>query len=232
MPQHAHENEQVTYVISGALRFWLGDPAGQPIDIKSGEVLHIPSGMPHRVETLEDTTEIDVFSPPRQDFLCRIDTYLRDADPPAEPWLSPAAQRQAARLVRSYAHFTGEILVPPGSEAEVAARLFEHPALVLSLADGPTYNYANRTAMTAFERDWHQITNMVGDESAEPHLRKERTERLREALLQGCVRNYAGVRISAHGKRFLLEDGTLFAVLDESGATCGVAAVIPRLRYL
>lgn len=230
VPLHTHENEQLTYVMSGALRFWLGDPAGQPIDVLPGEVLHIPSNLPHRVEALEDTMELDVFSPPRKDWLDRTDSYLQV--PSSDPWLSPALKRHAARLIRSYEHWTGQPLVAPGNETESAIRLFEHPALVLSLAEGTTYNYANRTAMNLFERDWKQITNMEGDESAEPHLRQERRERLREALARGCVRGYSNVRISAHGRRFRLEDGTLFAVLDEAGNSCGVAAVISRWHYL
>ena len=232
VPLHAHENEQVTHVLSGGLRFWFGDPPGTAIDVGAGEVLHIPSGVPHRVEALEDTSEIDVFSPPRQDWLDRTDAYLRSPTPPAEPWLSPDMQRQAARLARSFQHWTGRSFVEPGDETEIAARLFEHPSMVLSLAEGPTYNYGNRRAMELFELDWHQILKMVGDESAEPEMQQERTEALREALRKGFISGYGGMRISSRGRRFRIEDGTLFAVLDEDGERCGVAAVVPRWYYL
>jgi len=232
VPLHAHESEQLTHVLSGALRFWLGDPPGAQIDVGAGEVLHIPSGVPHRVEALEDTTETDVFSPPRQDWLDRTDTYLRSAPRPADPWHSPDMQRQAARLARSFQHWTGRALVEPGDATEIATRLFEHPSAVLSLADGPTYNYGNRRAMELFELDWYSLLNMVGDESVEPHLRQERTEALREALHKGFISNFEGVRISSRGRRRRIEDGILFTLLDEAGERCGVGAFVPSWHDL
>ena len=76
VPRHAHENEQITYILSGALRFWLGDDEHE-ITVRAGEVLVIPSGLPHRALALEDTLDVDVFSPPRQDWLAGTDAYLR-----------------------------------------------------------------------------------------------------------------------------------------------------------
>jgi quercetin dioxygenase-like cupin family protein len=69
VPSHAHENEQITTVIDGALRFWLGDNGAEVVDIGAGEVLHIPSGLPHKAEALERTVSVDIFCPPRQDWL-------------------------------------------------------------------------------------------------------------------------------------------------------------------
>lgn len=77
VPKHSHDNEQVTYILSGALRFWLGDKGDEELVVKAGEVLHIPSNLPHRAEALEDTLDVDVFSPPRQDWLDKTDAYLR-----------------------------------------------------------------------------------------------------------------------------------------------------------
>ena len=77
VPTHSHENEQLTYVLEGALRFWLGEDGGDERVIRSGEVLVIPSGLPHKAEALEDTLDVDIFSPPRQDWLDRTDDYLR-----------------------------------------------------------------------------------------------------------------------------------------------------------
>jgi quercetin dioxygenase-like cupin family protein len=77
VPTHAHENEQFTYVLDGALRLWLGDDEQQVVDVRSGEILHIPSNLPHRAEALEDTLDVDVFSPPRQDWIDGTDDYLR-----------------------------------------------------------------------------------------------------------------------------------------------------------
>jgi quercetin dioxygenase-like cupin family protein len=77
VPLHSHHNEQLTYILEGVLRFWIGDEASEPLDIGAGEVLHIPSNVPHKAEALEDTLDVDVFSPPRQDWLDKTDDYFR-----------------------------------------------------------------------------------------------------------------------------------------------------------
>jgi quercetin dioxygenase-like cupin family protein len=77
VPQHSHENEQLTYILEGALRFWLGPDGSQEITVRAGEVLVIPSNVLHRALALEDTLDVDVFCPPRQDWLAGTDAYLR-----------------------------------------------------------------------------------------------------------------------------------------------------------
>ena len=77
VPTHAHENEQLTYILEGVLRFWLGEDEPVVIDVAAGEVLHIPSHLPHRAEALETTLDVDIFCPPRQDWLEGSDAYLR-----------------------------------------------------------------------------------------------------------------------------------------------------------
>jgi quercetin dioxygenase-like cupin family protein len=77
VPLHSHENEQLTYILEGTLRFWIGDEGSEPIDIGAGEVLLIPSNVPHKAEALEDTLDVDVFCPPRQDWLDKTDDYFR-----------------------------------------------------------------------------------------------------------------------------------------------------------
>ena len=77
VPRHQHENEQLTYVLEGALHFWVGEDESQEITIRAGEVLHIPSNVWHKAEALEDTLDVDVFSPPRADWLAGTDDYLR-----------------------------------------------------------------------------------------------------------------------------------------------------------
>ena len=74
VPAHHHENEQVSYVIRGTLKFEVN---GKEIILRSGDVLHIPSNVIHSATALEDTIDIDVFSPPRQDWLDGTDQYLR-----------------------------------------------------------------------------------------------------------------------------------------------------------
>jgi unsaturated pyranuronate lyase len=77
VPQHSHENEQLSYIVEGKLRFWLGEDESEVVDVAAGEVLHIPSWLPHKAEALETTLDVDVFSPPRQDWLDGSDSYLR-----------------------------------------------------------------------------------------------------------------------------------------------------------
>jgi quercetin dioxygenase-like cupin family protein len=74
VPLHSHHNEQVTYVLEGALRFTI---EGQEITVHAGEVLCIPPNVPHQALAVEDTVDLDVFNPPRQDWLDKNDAYLR-----------------------------------------------------------------------------------------------------------------------------------------------------------
>jgi quercetin dioxygenase-like cupin family protein len=77
VPKHFHENEQVTYLLEGALRFRLGEDQREERVLRAGGVLVVPSNLPHSAEALEDTLSVDVFSPPRQDWLDGTDDYLR-----------------------------------------------------------------------------------------------------------------------------------------------------------
>jgi quercetin dioxygenase-like cupin family protein len=74
VPEHSHHNEQLTYILDGALKFWIG---GKEIIVHAGEVLCIPANMPHKAEALEDTVDLDCFTPPRADWINRTDQYLR-----------------------------------------------------------------------------------------------------------------------------------------------------------
>ena len=76
VPQHSHHNEQITYIMSGALHFWIGADRAREVIVREGEVLHIPSHVPHEARALEDTLDVDVFSPPRQDWLDGTDSYF------------------------------------------------------------------------------------------------------------------------------------------------------------
>jgi quercetin dioxygenase-like cupin family protein len=78
VPVHHHDNEQITYITSGALKFRLGEAQLEEVIVRAGEVLVIPSNTPHSAEALEDTIDIDIFSPPRQDWLDGTDRYIRE----------------------------------------------------------------------------------------------------------------------------------------------------------
>lgn len=74
VPLHSHENEQLSTILEGALKFWID---GKEIVVRPGEVLTIPPNMPHKAEALEDTLGIDIFNPPRADWINKTDSYLR-----------------------------------------------------------------------------------------------------------------------------------------------------------
>ena len=74
VPTHSHESEQLTYVLTGALKFTLD---GRDVTVRAGELLRIPSWMPHSAEAVEDTFELDLFSPIRQDWIDGTDDYFR-----------------------------------------------------------------------------------------------------------------------------------------------------------
>jgi quercetin dioxygenase-like cupin family protein len=74
VPEHYHESEQITYILEGALKFEL---EGREVVVRKGEVLHIPSNVPHRAVALEDTLDLDIFAPIRIDWLTKDDSYLR-----------------------------------------------------------------------------------------------------------------------------------------------------------
>ena len=77
VPKHSHENEQLTYILEGLLRFSLGEDQSEVVDVAAGEVLHIPSHLPHEAEAIETTLDVDIFCPPRADWLAGTDAYLR-----------------------------------------------------------------------------------------------------------------------------------------------------------
>lgn len=74
VPQHSHDNEQITYVLDGALKFVI---EGKELIVRSGEILVIPCNLPHSAEALEDTVDLDIFCPPRADWINGTDAYLR-----------------------------------------------------------------------------------------------------------------------------------------------------------
>src|ERR1700681_3886180 len=98
VPRHSHENEQLTYILQGALQFWFGANDERELTVCAGEVIVIPSNVPHRALALEDTLDVDVFSPPRQDWLAGTDAYLGAW---GESWVGRASSARNGRLARA-----------------------------------------------------------------------------------------------------------------------------------
>lgn len=76
VPMHQHQNEQLTYILEGALHFRIGGDEPREVVVRAGEVLQIPSNVPHEAVALEDTLDVDIFSPPRSDWLDGTDSYF------------------------------------------------------------------------------------------------------------------------------------------------------------
>jgi len=83
VPEHRHESEQISYIIRGALKFVV---EGEEIVVRAGELLHVRSNVPHSAVALEETFSMDIFAPPREDWLAGTDAYLRTARPESEDW--------------------------------------------------------------------------------------------------------------------------------------------------
>lgn len=77
VPRHVHPAEQLSFIVEGALRLRLGDDLSEVHDVRAGEVLIIPANVPHEAVALEDSYDLDVFSPPREDWIKGQDAYLR-----------------------------------------------------------------------------------------------------------------------------------------------------------
>ena len=79
VPTHSHENEQMPWIERGTMKLWMGEGDElKELLLSAGDVLYIPSNVPHKAEALEDTLDVDIFSPPRQDWLDGTDTYFQN----------------------------------------------------------------------------------------------------------------------------------------------------------
>lgn len=138
-------------------------------------------------------------------------------------------------LIYSYRRLTGRDLVQPRRCPEDRCRaLYEAPYGVVSHDTGedPVFNYANRTAQSVFEMDWQAFTRLPSRKSAEPVNRAERARLLARVTQQGFIDDYRGVRISATGRRFRIEEATVWNLVDENGTYRGQAAVFYRWSQL
>ncbi len=144
-------------------------------------------------------------------------------------------QQHVATLLRSYRHWTGrDLLAPELNPVETAQKLFTAPFVVVShgTEDDPVFTYGNAIAMKLFEMNWNQFTSMPSRKSAEPINRKQREEILRQVAEHGYCEQYAGVRISASGRRFQINNAILWNLLDEQNQYCGQAACFNDWEYI
>jgi PAS domain-containing protein len=137
-------------------------------------------------------------------------------------------------LVSSYRRTVGR--EPPFLEhgaPRSAAWLYaqaSHPVLAHNADPDPRFIYANRVAQTAFEYDWDEITALPSRLSAEPVDREERQRLLDSVARHGFATGYSGIRIAKSGRRFLIEDGVVWQLIDRDGAVRGQAATFAHWR--
>lgn len=137
--------------------------------------------------------------------------------------------RQTRVLCASYAHWTGRALIDSNDES-VGQRLWQAPFAVVShgTQDDPIFNYGNVCALDLFCMGWREFTQLPSRLSAEPLAREERERLLQRVTRHGFVDDYAGMRIASDGTRFMIQNATVWNLLDENGTYCGQAARFDR----
>jgi hypothetical protein len=134
-------------------------------------------------------------------------------------------------LLDSFRHWTGlDLLIRTGTPDAQAQALFAAPLVVVShgAEADPLLNYGNQQALDLWEMSWAQLTSTPSRLTAEPMNRDERARMLAVAEEQGYYSGYRGIRISSTGKRFLVEDATVWNVVDGQGIRVGQAATFAR----
>lgn len=133
-------------------------------------------------------------------------------------------------LTGSYARLVGAPLVPPGKDASWLYR--EAPFVVLAHGTDPDplFIYANRCAQACFEYSWDEFLALPSRLSAEPIDRAERQRLLDQVARTSFLSGYRGIRVAKSGRRFLIEDGVVWELIDRAGTRHGQAATFRSWR--
>lgn len=152
-----------------------------------------------------------------------------------EPWRAPGVVAWCQLVLDSYRRWVGcELIERSGSPEEQACALFAVPFVVVShgAEPDPVLKYGNRTALTLFETTWDELCRMPSHLTTEPANQAERARMLARAAAQGYIPDYRGIRISAAGRRFLVEDATVWNVVKPDGTVVGQAATFSKWTVL
>jgi len=141
------------------------------------------------------------------------------------PAFTAALRRRLAVLAESYERLAGTPLIAAGDD--LAEALWRHPAAIVAhgIEDDPIFFFGNAAALAAFELDFAGFTRLPSRLSAEPGLRAEREALLARVAAQGMIRDYAGIRISATGRRFPIDQVVIWDLIDQAGIRHGQAAM-------
>lgn len=135
-----------------------------------------------------------------------------------------------ALLTGSYQRLVGEKLVPEGATAEWLYEQAPFAVLAHDGAEDPKFTYANKCAQACFEYGWDEITRLPSRLSTGPSDRAERQALLKAVTQHGFMSGYRGVRVAKSGKRFLIEDGIIWELIDAKGRRHGQAATFSTWR--
>ena len=155
-------------------------------------------------------------------------------------WEEPSLQNEflaphIQHLARCYQELTGRELCDPAlSPSEQARQVWEAPFSVVShnVAEEPIFNYGNQTALRLFAMSWEEFTRLPSRQSAEPVHQAQRARLFEIVKAQGYIDDYRGVRIAKTGRRFWMENATVWTLHDEQGVLYGQAAMFTHWRDL
>ncbi|WP_407674186.1 MEKHLA domain-containing protein [Nodularia harveyana] len=150
------------------------------------------------------------------------------------PWQQETIIIHSQRILNSFQHWLGySLLDVSGSSREIAQGLFEAPFILASHGTqvSPIFNYGNRKALEQWEMSWEEFTRTPSRKTAEAVVQAERDRLLAEAATKGFS-YFSGVRITSTGKRFQIEDGILWNLLDEQHQYSGQAAVYSKCEFI
>ena len=151
------------------------------------------------------------------------------------PWQHEAVILHTKYLLHSYQHWIGQSLfdltIPP---EQLAQALFEAPFVVLShgTQPDPILNYGNKKALDLWEMSWEEFTQMPSRKTAQEVEQTERNRLLLDTQTKGFIHNVSGVRITSTGKRFYIQDGIIWNILDENNQYYGQGAVVSKYRFV
>jgi hypothetical protein len=141
----------------------------------------------------------------------------------------------AQLLCASYERWTGKKLLPASSPSHpLTEQLFHAPFALVSHGTeaDPVFNFGNQTALNLFEMSWEEFTLLPSRKSAEPVNRQERADFMARVTKEGFIKDYSGIRISATGKRFRIEQATVWNLIDKKEQYHGQAPVFDQWMYL
>lgn len=160
------------------------------------------------------------------------------------PWETESVIHHSQRLLHSFQHYLGRPLLPELEESEEgfkihaakfqAKRMFEAPIIIVSHGTeaDPIFNYGNARALDLWAMDWAAFTNLASRQSAQDSEQPERAKMLAQAKAQGYFEGYVGDRATRDSRRFRMEDGIIWSVVDATGKDCGQAATFSQYHFL